>query len=70
MATTVWYVPGWMRTQEPRPDVMACVSNAFPGAKVEFKACDDDLLSVAERYGVGTAPKILRQIKEVFQCPS
>jgi len=27
---------------------------------------EDDLLAVAERYGIGTAPKILRQIKEVF----
>jgi len=33
-----WYIPGWMRTQEPRAEVMACVSNVFPNAKVEFKS--------------------------------
>jgi len=27
---------------------------------------DEDLLAVADRFGIGTAPKILRQIKEVF----
>ncbi len=43
-ATTVWYVPGWMRTDEPRPEIMACVSSAFPGAKVEFKTWDGDRL--------------------------
>lgn len=43
-ATTVWYVPGWMRTQEPRPEVMACVSNAFPGATIEYKSWDGDRL--------------------------
>jgi len=42
--TTVWYIPGWMRTQEPRVDVMACVSNTYPNAKVEFKAWDGDRL--------------------------
>ena len=40
MAMTVWYIPGWMRTQEPRSDVMTSVTNAFPDAKVEFKAWD------------------------------
>lgn len=27
---------------------------------------DDDLLAVADRYAIGTAPKILAQIKDVF----
>jgi len=27
---------------------------------------DEDLLAVADRFGIGTAPKILRQIKETF----
>ena len=27
---------------------------------------DDDLLAVADRYAIGTAPKILAHIKEVF----
>jgi len=44
MATTVWYIPGWMRTREPRPDVMACVSNAFPDATIEFRSWDGDRL--------------------------
>jgi len=43
-ATTVWYIPGWMRADAPRADVMACVSNAFPGAKVEYKAWDGNRL--------------------------
>ena len=44
MATTVWYVPGWMRTETPREDVMSAMTNAFPGAKIEFKAWDGDRL--------------------------
>ena len=44
MATTVWYVPGWMCTEKPREDVMTAMTNAFPGAKVEFKAWDGDRL--------------------------
>ena len=44
MATTVWYVPGWMRTEKPREDVMTAMTNAFPGAKVEFKAWDGNHL--------------------------
>ena len=44
MATTVWYVPGWMRTEKPREDVMTAMTNAFPGAKIEFKAWDGDHL--------------------------
>jgi len=42
MATTVWYIPGWMRTQEPQAGVLASVSNAFPNATVEFKRWDGD----------------------------
>jgi len=42
MATTVWYVPGWMRTQEPQHGALASVSNAFPDATVEFKRWDGD----------------------------
>ena len=44
MATTVWYIPGWMRTEKPREDVMTAMTNAFPGAKIEFKAWDGDRL--------------------------
>ena len=44
MATTVWYVPGWMRTEKPREDVMTAMTNAFPGAKIEFKAWDGNRL--------------------------
>lgn len=29
---------------------------------------DEDLLAVAARYGIGTAPKVLADIKRVFSC--
>ena len=44
MATTVWYIPGWMRTEKPREDVMTAMTNAFPGARIEFKAWDGNHL--------------------------
>ena len=44
MATTVWYVPGWMRTDALRPELATCISNVFPEAKVEFKGWDGDRL--------------------------
>ena len=40
MATTVWYIPGWMRTDELRPELATCISKVFPAAKVEFKGWD------------------------------
>ena len=55
MATTVWYVPGWMRTEKPREDVMTAMTNAFPGAKIEFKAWDGDRL--VWPYAVESADK-------------
>ena len=42
MAATVWFVPGWLRTAEPREGILECVSNAFPEASVEFKNWDGD----------------------------
>ena len=42
MAATVWFIPGWFRTAEPHEDILACVSNAFPEASVEFKKWDGD----------------------------
>ena len=44
MTMTVWYVPGWMRTDEPRAGVMAAMTNAFPGAEIEFKSWDGNHL--------------------------
>ena len=44
IAATVWFIPGWLRTAEPREGIMECVSNAFPGASVEFKKWDGDNL--------------------------
>ena len=44
MAATVWFIPGWLRTAEPHEDILACVSNAFPEAHVEFKNWDGDNL--------------------------
>jgi len=42
MAATVWYVPGWMRTQEPQEGVLPAMTNAFPNANVVFKPWDGD----------------------------
>lgn len=44
MATTVWYIPGWMRTNELRPELATCISKVFPAAKVEFKGWDGNRL--------------------------
>ena len=44
MATTVWYVPGWMRTDALRPEQATCISNDFPEAKIVFKGWDGDRL--------------------------
>ena len=44
IAATVWFIPGWLRTAEPREGIMECVSNAFPEASVEFKKWDGDNL--------------------------
>ena len=44
LATTVWFIPGWLRTAEPHEGILECVSNAFPEASVEFKAWDGDNL--------------------------
>ena len=44
MAMTVWYVPGWMRTQAPQPDVCEETAAVFPEAKVVFREWDGDQL--------------------------
>ena len=44
IAATVWFIPGWLRTAEPREGIMECISNAFPEASVEFKKWDGDNL--------------------------
>ena len=44
MAMTVWYIPGWMRTDALRPELATCISNVFPEAGIEFKAWDGDRL--------------------------
>lgn len=55
MATTVWYIPGWMRTDALRPDLANCISNVFPKAKIEFKDWDGDRLVWA--HAVDSADK-------------
>ena len=55
MATTVWYIPGWMRTDALRPDLANCISNVFPQAKIEFKDWDGDRLVWA--HAVDSADK-------------
>ena len=42
MAATVWFIPGWLRSEKPADGILECVSNAFPAAQVEFKAWDGD----------------------------
>ena len=42
MAATVWFIPGWLRSEKPADGVLECVTNAFPTAQVEFKAWDGD----------------------------
>ncbi len=41
-AATVWFIPGWLRSSEPRGGIVECVTNAFPEAVMEFKAWDGD----------------------------
>ena len=38
MAAMVWFIPGWLRTAEPRKGVLESVSDAFPETGVEFNA--------------------------------
>ena len=33
---------------------------------LQLEVTDDDLLLVGERYGLGTAPKVLAQVKSAF----
>lgn len=54
-AAGVWLIPGWLRTAEPAEDVLACATNAFPGASVEFKSWDGD--SVLWPMAVANADK-------------
>lgn len=42
LTASVWFIPGWLRTSEPSPGIMACVSNAFPAASAEFRTWDGD----------------------------
>ena len=35
MAATVWFIPGWLRSEKPADGVLECVTNAFPAAQVE-----------------------------------
>lgn len=44
IAMTVWYIPGWMRTDALRPELATCISNVFSDARVEFKGWDGDRL--------------------------
>lgn len=42
LAMIVWYIPGWMRTQEVQDGVVPALEETFPGAKIEFKAWNGD----------------------------
>ena len=64
MASTVWYIPGWMKTQSARPDVMGGVTNVFPEASVAFKAWDGDRLvwPMAVKSADAEAGRILEEV--------
>ena len=38
----VWYVPGWMRTQEPESGAWSSFTNVFPSSRCEFWKWDGD----------------------------
>ena len=40
MATSIWYIPGWMRAKEPERGVIPALTEAFNNSTVEFKAWD------------------------------
>ena len=42
VASVVWFIPGWLRSEKPADGVLECVSNAFQTAQVEFKGWDGD----------------------------
>ena len=42
LAATVWFIPGWMRSEYPASGVLECAADAFPAARVEFRAWDGD----------------------------
>ena len=46
-------------------NTMIC-SIALRGRKFR-EVTDDDLLAVADRFAIGTGPKVLKQVKEVFK---
>lgn len=72
MAMTIWYLPGWMRTETPQEGCLAAISNAFPQATIEFKSWNGDRvwpLAVESAdyevwrlaYELATMPKALRE---------
>ena len=44
MATAIWYVPGWLRTQDMQAGVETALTNAYPEASVSFWKWDGDAL--------------------------
>jgi hypothetical protein len=39
-AATIWFIPGWLRTDAPREGVIESISSVFPSGKVDFKKWD------------------------------
>jgi hypothetical protein len=39
-AATIWFIPGWLRTDAPREGVIESISSVFPSSKVDFKKWD------------------------------
>ncbi len=42
LAATVWFIPGWLKTDKPSAEVMDSITNTFPEANVEFRSWDGD----------------------------
>ena len=43
-AASVWFIPGWLRSETPDPSVMKGLRRTFPDATIEFKSWDGDYI--------------------------
>jgi serine/threonine-protein kinase HipA len=58
-------VPSEAPSDDARRQWTNCHALSINGKQSDIT--DDDLLSVAERYGIGTAPRVLSEVKAVFR---
>lgn len=68
MAMTVWYIPGWLRSQTPQTEVMDGLRETFPAAKVEFKAWAGDEL-IWPRAVANADAAVERFVAEIVALP-